>query len=158
MLDQECTQTHFDCAGVVADWLVNLHGGDVLKARQFLRQLDADDIFTACVDIMLAAIEDSRRASGDITRPAGTTICELLDAIEAHDEALNTWQRVTRILRQAFYRIGPHRATCTVWNSHQDAEQLIERCRAVEEAAQGGNQPHRNRFFQRFWALRNSGS
>jgi hypothetical protein len=125
MLDQECTQTHFDCADVAAEWLVNLHGGDVLKARQFLRQMDATDIFTACVDTMLAAIEDSCRASGEIMRPVGTTMCELLDAIEAHDQALNTWQRITRILRKPLNRTGYLRATCT--RKRMDRERFFQR-------------------------------
>jgi hypothetical protein len=93
MPDQEYTQIHFDCAEVAANWLLRLNGDDVLKAREVLKQLEDFDsesetahIFADCVDLMLCAIEDSRRASGEITSPRGTTMCELLEMIEANPE------------------------------------------------------------------------
>lgn len=81
MSDQEHTQIHFDCADVAAGWLLKLHGGDVLKARAFLNQ--ETGIFADCVDLILCAIEDHRRQTGDITSPRTLTVCELADMIEA---------------------------------------------------------------------------
>ena len=91
MPDQEYTQIHFDCADVAAEWLVRLCDDDVLKARELLNHLDdasteTASMFAHCVDLMLCAIEDGRRNSGQITTPRGTTMCELLEMIEANPQ------------------------------------------------------------------------
>jgi hypothetical protein len=65
---------------------------DVLKARATLQQLEPPesgtfaDHFVGCVDLMLCAIEEGRRNAGEITPPRGTTMCELLEMIEANPE------------------------------------------------------------------------
>ena len=92
MPDQEYTQIHFDCASVAATWLIRLHGDDVLKARAVLEELrSSDDDIANCVDLILCAIEDGKRASGEITTPRGITMCALLEAIEQEGQENLEW-------------------------------------------------------------------